>query len=324
VAYADLPFAELRAHVTIGVEPADLDAFWADSLREARSHDLAPVFTPTPNGLVTIDSYSVSFSGFGGQPVAGWLQVPARAEGALPCVVQYVGYGGGRGLVHENTLWAQAGYAHFVMDTRGQGSAWSVGVTDDSEGSGPAFPGVMTRGITDPTRYYRRLIVDAVRAVDAARSTPLVDPARVAVAGGSQGGGLAIAAAALADGVLAAMPDVPFLCDFPRALQLATEAPYDEIVRYLATHRDKTGQVLTTLSYVDGAHLARRATAPALFSVALMDPTCPPSTVYAAYNSWAGPKQIEEYPYNGHNGGGSFQAAVQLAWLPTVMPPGLD
>ena len=252
MAYADLPFAELRAHVTIGVEPADLDAFWADSLREARSHDLAPVFTPTPNGLVTIDSYSVSFPGFGGQPVAGWLQVPARAEGALPCVVQYVGYGGGRGLVHENTLWAQAGYAHFVMDTRGQGSAWSVGVTDDSEGSGPAFPGVMTRGITDPTRYYRRLIVDAVRAVDAARSTPLIDPARVAVAGGSQGGGLAIAAAALADGVLAAMPDVPFLCDFPRALQLATEAPYDEIVRYLATHRDKTGQVLTTLSYVDG------------------------------------------------------------------------
>jgi len=325
VAYADLPFAELRRHVSDGVEPADLDAFWADSLREARSHDLAPVFTPTPNGLVTIDSYSVSFPGFGGQPVAGWLQVPARAEGALPCVVQYVGYGGGRGLVHENTLWAQAGYAHFVMDTRGQGSAWSVGVTDDSEGSGPAFPGVMTRGITDPTRYYyRRLIVDAVRAVDAARSTPLVDPARVAVAGGSQGGGLAIAAAALADVVLAAMPDVPFLCDFPRALQLATEAPYDEIVRYLATHRDKTGQVLTTLSYVDGAHLARLATAPALFSVALMDPTCPPSTVYAAYNSWAGPKRIEEYPYNGHNGGGPFQAAVQLAWLPTVMAPGLD
>ena len=325
MAYADLPFAELRRHVSDGVEPADLDAFWADSLREARSHDLAPVFTPTPNGLVTIDSYSVSFPGFGGQPVAAWLQVPARAEGALPCVVQYVGYGGGRGLVHENMLWAQAGYAHFVMDTRGQGSAWSVGVTDDSEGSGPAFPGVMTRGITDPTRYYyRRLIVDAVRAVDAARSTPLVDPARVAVAGGSQGGGLAIAAAALADGVLAAMPDVPFLCDFPRALQLATQAPYDEIVRYLATHRDKTGQVLTTLSYVDGAHLARRATAPALFSVALMDPTCPPSTVYAAYNSWAGPKRIEEYPYNGHNGGGPFQAAVQLAWLPTVMAPGLD
>ncbi len=323
MAYADLPLAQLRAHTTDGVEPPDLDAFWADSLAEARRHDAAPVFNPTPNGLATIDTYAVSFSGFEGQPVAGWLHVPANADGALGCVVQYIGYGGGRGLVHENTLWAQAGYAHLVMDTRGQGSAWSIGITDDPEGSGPAFPGVMTRGITDPLRYYyRRLIVDAVRAVDAARATPLVDPARIAVAGGSQGGGLAIAAAALADGVVAAMADVPFLCDFPRALQLASTTPYEEIVRYLGAHRDHTQQVMVTLAHVDGAHLARRATAPALFSVALMDPVCPPSTVYAAYNEWAGPKEINEYPYNGHEGGGPFQVAAQLAWLPARMPSG--
>jgi cephalosporin-C deacetylase len=323
VAYADLPLGELRAHTTEGAEPGDFDAFWAASLSEARTDDPPPVFVPTSNGLATVDSYSVTFPGFGGQPVAGWLHVPAGTEGGLACVVQYAGYGGGRGLVHENTLWAQAGYAHFVMDSRGQGSAGSVGVTEDSEGSGPAFAGVMTRGITDPLRYYyRRLIVDAVRAVDTARGTPFADPARIAVAGGSQGGGLAIAAAALADGVVAAMPDVPFLCDFPRALQLATAAPYEEIVRYLAAHRDQTDQVMATLSYIDGAHLARRANVPALFSVALMDPTCPPSTVYAAYNHWAGPKQIEEYPFNGHEGGGPFQVAAQLAWLSTRMPPG--
>ncbi len=323
MAYADLPLSQLRTHKTDGVEPTDLDAFWAASLSEARRHDGAPTFTQTANGLATIDSFSVSFPGFGGQPVAAWLHVPARTDRALPCVVQYVGYGGGRGLVHENTLWAQAGYAHLVMDTRGQGSSGSIGVTDDPEGSGPAFSGVMTRGITDPLRYYyRRVIVDAVRAVDAARGTPLVDPARIAVAGGSQGGGLAIAAAALADGVVAAMPDVPFLCDFPRALQLASTTPYEEIVRYLAAHRDHTEQVMATLAHIDGAHLARRATAPALFSVALMDPVCPPSTVYAAYNDWAGPKEIEEYPYNGHEGGGPFQVAAQLAWLPARMPPG--
>lgn len=323
MAYADLPLSQLRAHTTEGAEPDDLDAFWAGSLAEARRHDRAPVFTQTPNGLTTIDSYSVSFPGFGGQSVAGWLHVPAQTDAALPCVVQYVGYGGGRGLVHENTLWAQAGYAHLVMDTRGQGSSGSVGVTDDSVGSGPAFAGVMTRGITDRrSYYYRRVIVDAVRAVDAARATSMVDATRIAVAGASQGGGLAIAVAALADGVVAAMPDVPFLCDFPRALQLATTSPYDEIVHYLAAHRDHTDQVMATLAYVDGAHLARRATVPAPFSVALMDATCPPSTVYAAYNEWAGPKEIHEYPYNAHEGGGPFQVAAQLAWLPTRMPPG--
>ena len=29
-----------------------------------------------------------------------------------------------------------------------------------------------------------------------------------------------------------------------------------------------------------------------------MDDICPPSTVYAAYNAWAGPKRIIEYPFN--------------------------
>ncbi len=322
MAYADLPLGQLRVHTATAPEPADLEAFWDLTLTEARRHDRPAELSPTANNLATIDSYEVSFPGFDGHPVGGWLHVPASVDGPLPCVVQYVGYGGGRGLVHENTVWAQAGYAHLVMDTRGQGSAWSVGVTDDPVGSGPAFPGVMTRGITDPARYYyRRLIVDAVRAVDAARSAPMVDGARIAVVGASQGGGLAIAAAALADGVVAAMADVPFLCDFPRALELATTAPYEEIVRYLATHRDQTELVLSTLGYVDCAHLARRATVPALFSVALMDPVCPPSTVYAAYNAWAGPKQIEEYPYNGHDGGGPFQVAAQLAWLPTRVAP---
>ncbi len=320
--YTDLPLSELRAHRTSSSEPPDLDEFWTASLTEARHQGLPAEFVAVENGLVAIDSYDVTFPGFGGHAVSGWLHVPAGVSAPLPCVVQYVGYGGGRGLVHEVTLWAQAGYAHFVMDTRGQGSSWSVGVTDDPDGSGPSIPGVMTRGISDPARYYyRRLIVDAVRAVDAARQSPLVDPGRIALTGGSQGGGLTIAAAALADGVVAAMPDVPFLCDFPRALQIVDRAPYDEIVRYLAVHRDQSQRVMTTLSYVDGAHLAARATMPALFSVALMDPTCPPSTVFAAYNAWAGPKEIQEYPYNGHEGGAAFQVAAQLAWLPTQMPP---
>ncbi|WP_330475461.1 acetylxylan esterase [Terrabacter sp. C0L_2] len=320
MAYTDLPLSELRAHRTTGAEPEGLDGFWAASLADSRSRGTPARFVPVANGLTTVDSFDVTFAGFGGQPVSGWLHVPHGAVKPLPGVVQYVGYGGGRGLVHEVTLWAQAGYAHFVMDTRGQGSGWSVGVTADPCGSGPAAQGVMTRGITDPADYYyRRLIVDAVRAVDALRESSHVDAGRIAVTGTSQGGGLTIAAAALADGVVAAMPDVPFLCDFPRALQVVDRPPYDEIVRYLAVHRDQVESVLSTLAHVDGAHLARRATMPALFSVALMDPTCPPSTVFAAYNAWAGPKEIVEYPYNGHEGGAAFHVAAQLAWLPTQL-----
>jgi len=73
--------------------------------------------------------------------------------------------------------------------------------------------------------------------------------------------------------------------------------------------------VFNTLAYFDGMHFAPRATSPALFSVALMDDTCPPSTVFAAYNQYAGPKEITVWPYNGHEGGETFQSIEKLRFL---------
>jgi cephalosporin-C deacetylase len=313
----DLPLAELRAYSPELSPPSDLDAFWADTLGDARSHPLEASFTPVDSGLRAIDTFDVTFSGFGGQPVKAWLHLPAGAEAPLPVVVEFIGYGGGRGLPHEKVLWAAAGYGHFVMDTRGQGSTWSVGDTPDADASGaPAHPGFMTRGILDPTTYYyRRVYTDAVRATDAARTHPGVDARHVVVTGGSQGGGLAIAAAALGEGIGAAMPDVPFLCDFPRGTTLMDKDPYGEIVRYLKAHRDHVEVAARTLSYFDGAILARKAAAPALFSVGLMDEICPPSTVYAAYNAWSGPKQMVEYPFNDHEGGQGFHDIAKMRWL---------
>ncbi len=64
--------------------------------------------------------------------------------------------------------------------------------------------------------------------------------------------------------------------------------------------------------------MAARCTAPALFSVGLMDPICPPSTVYAAYNHFAGPKQIRVYPYNEHEGGGTYQTIEKIRFLTSM------
>jgi cephalosporin-C deacetylase len=112
------------------------------------------------------------------------------------------------------------------------------------------------------------------------------------------------------------MPDVPFLCHFERAVGLTDTDPYAEIVRYLTVHRHKEPTVRSTLSYFDGVAFARRATAPALFSTALMDQICPPSTVFAAYNAWAGPdKDIRVYTFNGHEGGSFDQNNEHLFWL---------
>ncbi len=319
----DLSLAELRSYTSDVVAPSDLDTFWHATLAEAGAYELDPTFTPVQSGLIAVETYDLTFRGFGGHPIRGWLHLPARRlrdGGKLPAVVQFQGYNGGRGLSHEHTFWACAGYAHLVVDTRGQGSGWTVGDTGDPVGAGPSQAGFLTRGIDDPHDYfYRRVYVDAVRALDVLRSHPLVDADRIAVTGGSQGGGIAIAVAALADQIAGLMPDVPFLCDFPRAARIAAADPYAEIARYLKAHRGRDEQVFHTLSYFDGAVLARQATAPALFSVALMDETCPPSTVFGAYHAYGGVKDIVVYEFNDHEGGEAFQRSAQLAWLPDVI-----
>jgi cephalosporin-C deacetylase len=175
---------------------------------------------------------------------------------------------------------------------------------------------MMTRGVLDPNDYYyRRVYADAVRAVEAARSHPLVDSDRIVVAGGSQGGGIAQAVAGLVPGLAGALIDVPFLTGFRRATEIVDTMPYREIVDYLKVQRANEDQVFKTLSYFDGMNFAARATVPALFSVGLMDQTCPPSTVFAAYNHYAGPKDIRVWPYNQHEGGQSQQLLEELYWL---------
>lgn len=312
----DLPREELRSYSPNLPRPGDLEEFWTRTLAESRALAQPPAYDLVDTGLTLVDTYDVSFSGFGGERIRGWLHTPAGATGALPGVVRYQGYGGGRGLAHEVTPWTLAGYAVLTMDTRGQGSGWSPGDTPDPTGGAPSHPGFMTRGIADPdTYYYRRVYTDAALAVDALRQSPLVDPTRVAVTGRSQGGGLSLAVSALVPDVAAVLPDVPFLCDFPRATDISEADPYAEIADYLKVHRLQVDRVFATVAYFDCATLVTQSKSPAIFSVALMDRICPPSTVYAAYNAYAGPKEIREYAYNDHEGGEAFHEVEQLAWL---------
>ncbi len=96
MALFDLPLSRLRAHRSESAEPEDFDAFWDTTLGEARAHELAVRFEPVESGPAAVEVYDVTFAGFGGHPVKGWPRLPAGA-GPLPLVVQFIGYGGGRG-----------------------------------------------------------------------------------------------------------------------------------------------------------------------------------------------------------------------------------
>ncbi|MFD9598869.1 acetylxylan esterase [Streptomyces sp. NPDC059970] len=326
----DLSLADCRDFRPELPVPAGFDAFWSSTLSGAHAADnrgsaQKPVFAPVDTGLSQIHTYDVTLPGFAGRPVHGWLHLPAGATEPLGCVVEFLGYGRGRGLAHENLLWASAGHAHLIMDTRGQGWSAAEGSTADTDaGAAGTVPGFVTRGIESPeTYYYRRVFTDAVRCVEAMRARPEVDPDRIVVTGVSQGGGIALAVSGLVPGLAGVMPDVPFLCNFRRAAEISGHPPYAEIAEYLKLHRDRTETVFTTLSHFDAALLATRATAPALFSIALMDEICPPSTCFTAYNHYAGPKDVRVYEFNGHEGGAAHQQREQLAWVHSLFagPP---
>ncbi|MCS7479218.1 acetylxylan esterase [Umezawaea endophytica] len=319
MALFDLPLPELEKYRPTTRKPPDFDHFWTTTLAEAAKHDTLVEVTPTPTGLALVDTWDVTFTGFGGHPVKAWYSRPSGTAGRpLPAVVEYTGYGRGRGLPIERLLWPAAGYAHLLVDTRGQGGQYgSGGDTPDPVGSGPSAPGFLTRGITNPgTAYLRRLLTDAARAVDAAAALPDVDDTRIAVVGNSQGGGLAIAAAGLNPAVSALLASSPLLCHVERNITITDAHPYAEVVQYLAVHRNSTAAVLNALSYFDAVNFAPRTTAPALFATGLRDTICPPSGVFAAFNSLSTEdKTIDVYPFNHHEGGEAHHNAHQLAWL---------
>ncbi|HVS69755.1 MAG TPA: acetylxylan esterase [Phycisphaerae bacterium] len=317
----DLPLKKLRAYNPPERAPKDFDAFWKNTL--AHTASLGPpsphFIERLPNLFPLVDIYDVTFAGFANHPIKAWFLEPAGNDKPLPCIISFIGYSGGRGLPADHLAPPCAGYAHFVMDTRGQGassSGHSFGETPDPVGSGPATAGFLTKGIQSPdTYFYRRVFTDAVRAVQSVAQHPHVDPKRLAVSGVSQGGGIALATAALLrNKIKLCMADVPFLCHFRRAATLVDTHPYHEIAHYLRARRMDEDLLFHTLSYFDALHFAPRITARTLMSVALMDNICPPSTVFAAYNRIPAKKEIRIYPFNTHEGGSLLQLEERLAF----------
>jgi cephalosporin-C deacetylase len=297
----DMPLERLREYRTSTLEPEGLDDWWAKRLSHARAQVQPAIFTPhEPDVYHPLQVFDVEFSGADGDPIRAWYIKPADKPNP-PVVVKFIGYGGGRGAPSEHVLLPALGYAVFVMDSRGQGGRWATGATGDGS-TGPENSQVMSRGITTPEDYYyTRMFTDAVLAVDVALELAGAG-GTVAVSGGSQGGGLALAAAALhRDAVSVCHADVPFLCDIQRAITLAPQGPYPEIPDFLAENVALIDTALNTLRYIDCALLARRITAPTLVSVGLMDAICPPSTVFAASTEINADKDIVVYPYSGHS-----------------------
>lgn len=317
MAFFDLSIDELYQYKGSSTEPIDFDSFWLNTIKE-NNHKPEAKYNLIQTHLKFFDVYEVSFLGYKKHTINGWYIAPKNSD-KLTCIVQYLGYGNGKDLPINHIVFPSAGYSVFVMETRGQGAEDGNGAsTIDPEGYGVHADGFLTKGILDKNDYYyKRVFIDALKAVEAVREHQ--STYKIVINGSSQGGGISLAACALSElsniKIDAMMADVPFLCDYKRASTITDTLPYNEIVRYCKTNRDKENIVFNTLSYFDGAFFAKRAKAKALFSVGLMDILVPPSTVFAAYNNYAGEKSIEVYTFNGHEGGDNYHIEKKLYFL---------
>jgi cephalosporin-C deacetylase len=310
MALVDMPLVELEKYKPPVERPADFDAFWDGVLQEVaalpRELRLEPVDYPAKGARV----HRATFTGLGGARLSGWFITP-DGPGPFPALVFYHGYSWFRGEPWGYLPWIAQGYAVLAVDVRGQ-----AGDSDDHRSwSGGAVGGWMTRGISDPaTYYYRDVYGDAVQAVEVLAARPEVDASRIAATGGSQGGGLTLVAAALSPRVMAAAPDIPFLCHFRRAVHVSDSMPYREFDEYLLRHPEREASMWRTLQYFDVLHLADRIRCPVLMSVGLRDLVCPPSTIFAVFNHLRGPKEIAVYPAHGHTVPETHQTR-RLAWI---------
>ena len=177
----------------------DFDAFWADTLARVRRQPLEAEWKVVPHPIRSMTVRDATLRGLDGTAVRAWVLLPAEAARRhVPAVVCYHGAGGSRGVPSDYAAWVGTGAAVVAFDVRMQG-----GLTGSNTGfpCGAGQVSWATLGLLDKeTWYYYHVWTDALRAFRLALETPEIDGARIAVNGGSQGGALSLAVAALETG----------------------------------------------------------------------------------------------------------------------------
>jgi cephalosporin-C deacetylase len=315
----DMPLEELRNYQGINPRPADFDAFWDRGLAEIDILDPKVELKPADFETSFADCFHLTFNGLGGARLHAKYLRPKMFSGPKPAVLMFHGYGWNSGDWSDKLGYVAQGFSVAALDCRGQG-----GSSEDKGGvTGSTLSGHIIRGLDDPPErmLFRLIFLDTVQLARVVMNMAEVDETRLAAVGGSQGGGLAVACAALEPRIKLAAVLYPFLSDYRRVweIDLATDA-YAELHEYFRRFdplHERETQIFEKLGYIDVQHLSSRIRAETLWGSCLMDTVCPPSTQFAAYNKIEGKKKMLIYPDYGHETPPGYQDNVFqfLQWL---------
>ncbi len=289
--------------------PADFASFWAAQKRRLAAVPARPRLTPAKSPAAGIETFDLQAESIGA-PVSGYFARPAGAKvRSLPAILTVHGAG-----VRSSNLAAAAGWARegaLALDLNAHGLP---------NGREAAFYETLAKGELKDYRtagrssresiHFLGMFLRLVRAIDVLTEQPEWDGRTLVVFGSSQGGAQAIAAAGLDPRVSFFVAGVPAMCDHTGFLA----GRISGWPKFIATNeKSPPPEVVQAVRYYDAVNFAARARAPGFFTVGFIDTTCPPTSVYAAYNALRTRKDIFHDVAAGHTNTPAASAAMRTA-----------
>lgn len=298
----DYPLEEILTYQGISPKPFDFDNYWKEGLMEAKGKGVSATWVKADFSSPFAECYDLFFEGTGGARIYAKVLMPKKIQQKAPALLHFHGYSGASGEWTSYLGFVAAGFVVAALDCRGQG-----GVSEDFNGAkGSSLKSQIINGLLGPITnlYFRHVFLDTTILTQIVMALPEVDANRVGVYGNSQGGGLALACAALVPEIKKVAIAYPFLCDYKRLWQMEqAKGEYWELRDYfqqMGSQPQLEEKLFLKLGYIDVQHLCSRIQADVLMGVGLQDTICPPSTQFAAYNKIASKKSYLLYPDQGH------------------------
>lgn len=294
--YVNIGFSPGKIQPTTTL-PKDFFEFWEQAKAEASRIPLEPLITLLPEQCTPhVNVYHVRLQHYKKDTyLYGLLCIPKK-EGKYPAVLRVPGAGVKK---HPAEIeLAEKGMITFAIGIHG------IPLTLDNEVYNDLRSGVLNNYAfyhldNKEQYYYRRVYTGCIRALDFLCGLPEYDGSNLGVIGGSQGGALAIVTAGLDSRIKALVAFYPALCDLTGYLnERAGGWPH-----MFAPQNQKLNnkpEKVETSKYYDVVNFARYVRAPGYYSWGYNDPTCPPTSYYAAYNLITAPKRIFVAHDNGH------------------------
>lgn len=280
-------------------KPADFDEFWDNAKKELAT--VPPDFKVTYLPDSTRDNrkvYLFEMKSLDNITVRGYLTVP-KVGGKHKKFAVLLGLPGYQ-VALPPMFGTDNDLAIITLNVRGQGNSRDVIHTQRDE--------YIFYHIDDKNKYVMRgAIMDCVRAVDFIFSRPELNHNQIIASGGSMGGFLAIATAAVDHRVALCSAQNPILSDVNN-LDGEVDWPLIDIRKYIASRPALSfSKVMHNLDYFDTKNFATMIKCPTLLGMGLLDPIVPPNNAYIDYNNISAKKHLIIFRDLGHEVGYAYK-----------------